>query len=98
MTDRLLCVVAIATMTLSGGARAQSRSHELKLEPKNIHWGYYDAKVPPVLPSAILRECRMTHDGSCPTLNTLQGHLRYLYEADRPTVHRFRNALLVFDI
>ena len=49
MTDRLLCVVAIATMTLSGGAGAQSRSHELKLEPKNIHWGYYDAKVPPVL-------------------------------------------------
>ena len=49
MTGRLLCVVAIVTMTLSGGARAQSRSHELKLEPKNIHWGYYDAKVPPAL-------------------------------------------------
>ena len=30
-------------------ASAQTRSHELKLEPGNIHWGYYDAKVPPVL-------------------------------------------------
>jgi acetamidase/formamidase len=27
----------------------QSKSHELKLTPANIHWGYYDAKVKPVL-------------------------------------------------
>jgi acetamidase/formamidase len=27
----------------------QSKTHDLKLEPKNIHWGYYDAKIPPVL-------------------------------------------------
>ena len=40
----------------------------------------------------------MTHDGSCPTLKTLRGRLRYLYEADRPTAHRFRYALLVFDL
>jgi acetamidase/formamidase len=31
------------------GIHAQSRSYDLKLEPTNIHWGYYDAKVPPVL-------------------------------------------------
>jgi acetamidase/formamidase len=48
MTRRFPCIVGIAAMTLSG-AHAQSRAHELKLEPKNIHWGYYDAKVPPVL-------------------------------------------------
>ena len=43
----------------------------------------------------------MPHDGttaSCPTLKTLRGRLRYLYEADRPTAHRFRYALLVFDL
>src|SRR4051812_28896634 len=28
---------------------AQSKTHELKLTPQNIHWGYYDAKLPPVL-------------------------------------------------
>src|SRR6266581_3222446 len=27
----------------------QSRTHELKLVPENVHWGYYDAKVTPVL-------------------------------------------------
>src|SRR2546428_14059998 len=27
----------------------QSRTHELKLVPENVHWGYYDAKVKPVL-------------------------------------------------
>jgi hypothetical protein len=30
-----------------------------------------------------------------PTRKTLQGRLRYLYEADRPNAHRFRYALLV---
>ena len=49
MTARPLCLVSIALMALGSGAHAQSRSHELKLEPKNVHWGYYDAKVPPVL-------------------------------------------------
>ncbi len=29
--------------------RAQSKTHDLKLEPKNIHWGYYDASLAPVL-------------------------------------------------
>ena len=30
------------------GAQAP-RLHELVLTPANVHWGYYDAKVPPVL-------------------------------------------------
>ena len=41
----LLClfpVVAVYT-------RAQSRTHDLKLTPQNIHWGYYDARLAPVL-------------------------------------------------
>lgn len=49
MTRRLPCAVAMALVMLWTGASGQPRSHELKLEPKNIHWGYYDAKVPPVL-------------------------------------------------
>jgi len=48
-TSRDLCMATIVTIALWSGVHAQSRSHELKLEPKNIHWGYYDAKVPPVL-------------------------------------------------
>ena len=28
---------------------AQSRTHDLKLLPENIHWGYYDARLKPVL-------------------------------------------------
>jgi acetamidase/formamidase len=28
---------------------AQTRTHELKLLPQNVHWGYYDARVKPAL-------------------------------------------------
>ena len=37
------------TLLFSTHSIAQSKSHDLKLEPKNIHWGYYDAKLTPVL-------------------------------------------------
>ena len=37
------------TLFFSTHGIAQSKSHDLKLEPKNIHWGYYDAKLTPVL-------------------------------------------------
>lgn len=34
----------------AAGTLAQSgRTHELKLVPANVHWGYYDARVKPVL-------------------------------------------------
>ena len=49
MTARPLCSVGVVVLVLWSAAYAQTRSHELKLEPANIHWGYYDAKVPPVL-------------------------------------------------
>ena len=42
-----VCVVWVlaATVALS----QSSRTHELKLLPENVHWGYYDATVKPVL-------------------------------------------------
>ena len=41
-------VVALAG-SLSTITVAQPRTHELKLLPQNVHWGYYDASVKPVL-------------------------------------------------
>ncbi len=48
---RAFQILASSVLVLLGSAagHAQSRTHDLKLEPKNIHWGYYDAKVAPVL-------------------------------------------------
>jgi len=34
---------------VSGTARAQTKVYDLKLLPQNVHWGYYDARVKPVL-------------------------------------------------
>src|SRR3981189_2425399 len=41
-----ICGIAALTVSL---AVAQSRTHDLKLLPQNVHWGYYDAAVKPVL-------------------------------------------------
>ena len=30
-------------------ATAQSTTHDLPLVPANVHWGFFDARVPPVL-------------------------------------------------
>ena len=38
-----------------------------------------------------------TTDRVDPPTHTFQGRLRFLYEAEHPTAHRFRYALLVFD-
>src|SRR5712691_6575726 len=38
-------VVALSSVL----ALAQARTHDLKLLPQNVHWGYYDASVKPVL-------------------------------------------------
>src|SRR5215470_1208569 len=43
----LLAASAIVIVCLPG--LTQSKTHDLKLEPKNIHWGYYDASLAPVL-------------------------------------------------
>jgi len=40
--------LVLALLTLSSPASAQ-QTHELRLTPENIHWGYYDARVRPAL-------------------------------------------------
>ena len=43
-------MVAVLVITGALFIRAQSgRIYELKLLPENVHWGYYDASVKPVL-------------------------------------------------
>jgi len=44
-----IAVFVFAILSLSTQASAQSKTHELKLLPQNIHWGYYDARLKPVL-------------------------------------------------
>ena len=45
--QRLIGVVAIVSAATLG-AQAP-KTHDLKLAPENVHWGYYDASVKPVL-------------------------------------------------
>ena len=40
-----LPLALLASATLA----AQTRTHDLLLTPEHVHWGYYDARVPPVL-------------------------------------------------
>jgi acetamidase/formamidase len=40
-------IIAAAAAAITGAQTA--RTHELKLLPENVHWGYYDAAVKPVL-------------------------------------------------
>jgi acetamidase/formamidase len=44
----IVCAALVVFIVWLPG-RAQSTTHVLRLEPKNIHWGYYDAKLEPVL-------------------------------------------------
>lgn len=46
---RMLLGLTVATVTLAGVGAQSARVHELPVTPANIHWGYYDATVPPVL-------------------------------------------------
>ena len=34
---------------LAAAASASAETNELKLIPPNVHWGYYDSRVKPVL-------------------------------------------------
>ena len=38
-----------AGLLLATAAASQAATHELKLTPANVHWGYYDARLKPVL-------------------------------------------------
>jgi acetamidase/formamidase len=46
---RLAIAVGLAAITVPLGVAQAGRTHELKLLPENVHWGYYDAAVKPVL-------------------------------------------------
>jgi len=49
---RLIFVGAAALLVASAASFASpqsGRTHDLKLAPENVHWGYYDATVKPVL-------------------------------------------------
>src|SRR5437016_4201441 len=40
---------AMAGSLLIAAAAASAETHDLKLTPANVHWGYYDARLKPVL-------------------------------------------------
>ena len=42
-------VSIIGAAVCAAMAQAPSRTHELPLVPEHVHWGYYDARVPPAL-------------------------------------------------
>src|SRR5438105_10782561 len=44
-----LFAFARAGMALAAAASTMAETHDLKLTPANVHWGYYDARVKPVL-------------------------------------------------
>lgn len=41
--------LAITGVLLAAVVPARAETHELKLTPANVHWGYYDARLKPVL-------------------------------------------------
>src|SRR5437588_3315039 len=48
MKRSLIVIAALSVLTLTVLPQS-SRMHELKLLPENVHWGYYDPAVKPVL-------------------------------------------------
>jgi acetamidase/formamidase len=40
---------ALFGVLLAGAGAVSAETHELKLTPANVHWGYYDARLKPVL-------------------------------------------------
>jgi acetamidase/formamidase len=49
MTRRLLTLIPLVLMLVLTLRAQAPRVHELPLTPANVHWGYYDARVAPVL-------------------------------------------------
>src|SRR6266850_327782 len=46
---RLIFVALAAALMAGAGSPQVPRTHDLKLLPENVHWGYYDAALKPVL-------------------------------------------------
>lgn len=49
MAQRHLTWIPVSIFGLAVLGAQAPRSHELPLLPKNVHWGYYDARVAPAL-------------------------------------------------
>src|SRR3954468_3050079 len=49
MARRFVLLLAGALALASTTPYAQARTHDLRLLPENVHWGYYDPAVKPVL-------------------------------------------------
>lgn len=49
MTRRIVLCLSLAVLAAVSLAAQAPRTHELKVSPETIHWGYYDARVKPVL-------------------------------------------------
>jgi acetamidase/formamidase len=49
MNRSLVLLTLLFAAARSHSVFAQTRTHELKLLPQNVHWGYYDARVKPAL-------------------------------------------------
>src|SRR5262245_16363571 len=47
---RLASIVATVMLAAVGSQAVKApRTHDLTLTPEHVHWGYYDARVPPAL-------------------------------------------------
>jgi acetamidase/formamidase len=46
---RIGCVGVVCVLAVHVASSQSSRTHELRLLPQNVHWGYYDPAVKPVL-------------------------------------------------
>src|SRR5688572_29124493 len=46
---RALAITALVLASTQAAGTQQPRTHDLPLTPQHVHWGYYDARVPPVL-------------------------------------------------
>ncbi|MEZ5420420.1 MAG: acetamidase/formamidase family protein [Vicinamibacterales bacterium] len=49
MSRRYLLTPLVICLAAAAVAAQSPRSHDLKVSPETIHWGYYDARVKPVL-------------------------------------------------
>jgi acetamidase/formamidase len=47
--QRISLVAVVAVLSMGTAIRGQGGVTDLRLTPANVHWGYYDAKVKPVL-------------------------------------------------
>src|SRR5438132_7308378 len=52
MKRSLLVGAVLLSLSAFGAWSQTSRTHDLKLIPANVHWGYYDPAVKPVLRAA----------------------------------------------